>query len=152
MNVKLLEFTPNPEKIVATAARLCYSPATIDETSENLTPEKISSFVKMLASMGHESPLEHISFTFGIEGVSRSLLAQLTRHRIASYSVQSQRYVNLSNFEYVIPPEIESIPEAKKSFTDIMNYLEKQYESLTDILKKKHMENQKDNSIEAEKS
>ena len=152
MNVKLLEFTPNPEKIVATAAKLCYSPSTIDETSENLTPEKISSFVKMLASMGHESPLEHISFTFGIEGVSRALLAQLTRHRIASYSVQSQRYVNLSNFEYVIPPEIESIPEAKKNFTDIMNYLEKQYENLTNILKKKHMENQEDTSPEIEKA
>lgn len=152
MNVKLLEFTPHPEKVVATAARLCYSSSTIDEIGENLTPEKINSFVKMLASIGHESPLEHINFTFGIEGVSRSLLAQLTRHRIASYSVQSQRYVNLSNFEYVIPPKIESIPEAKKNFTDIMNYLENQYKSLTDILKKKHMENQKDNSPEVEKS
>ena len=150
--VTLISHTPDPERVVASAAKLCYSPSTIDETSENLTPEKISSFVKMLASMGHESPLEHINFTFGIEGVSRALLAQLTRHRIASYSVQSQRYVNLSNFEYVIPPEIESIPEAKKNFTDIMNYLEKQYENLTNILKKKHMENQEDTSPEIEKA
>lgn len=152
MKVELLEFTPNPEKTVATAARLCYSPSSIEETQENLTPEKICSFVKMLASMGHESPLEHISFTFGIEGVSRSLLAQITRHRIASYSVQSQRYVNLSNFEYVIPPEIAKIPEAKENFVDIMNYIESQYENLTNILKKKHMENQKSITPEIEKS
>lgn len=152
MNVKLLEFTPNPEKVVATAAKLCYSASSIDETGENLTPEKISSFVKMLASMGHESPLEHVNFTFGIEGVSRSLLAQLTRHRIASYSVQSQRYVNLSNFEYIIPPEIEKIPEAKEKFVNIMNYIENQYENIAEILKKKHLENQKDISHEIEKS
>lgn len=152
MNVKLLEFTPNPEKIVATAAKLCYSSSSIDETGENLTSEKICSFVKMLASMGHESPLEHINFTFGIEGVSRSLLAQLTRHRIASYSVQSQRYVNLSNFEYVIPPEIEKIPEAKENFVNIMNYIENQYENIAEILKKNHLENQENISPEIEKS
>ena len=106
----------------------------------------------MLASMGHESPLEHINFTFGIEGVSHSLLAQLTRHRIASYSVQSQRYVNLSNFEYVIPPEIEKIPEAKENFVNIMNYIENQYENIAEILKKNHLENQENISPEIEKS
>ena len=91
--VTLLACTPEPEKLVAAAAKLCYSPSSIETIREGLTEEKTSSFVQMLAEIGHESPIEHASFTFGIEGVSRSLLAQITRHRIASYSVQSQRYV-----------------------------------------------------------
>ncbi len=70
----------------------------------------------MLSDLGHASPIEHASFTFGIEGVSRTLLAQITRHRIASFSVQSQRYVRLDDFRYVTPPEIEAIPEAKAAF------------------------------------
>lgn len=139
MKVSLIEFTPNPEKVVAAAAKLCYSPSSIEETTNNLTSESISSFVKMLAKMGHESPLEHASFTFGIEGVSRSLLAQITRHRIASYSVQSQRYVKNSNCEYVIPPEIEKNIDAKKEFVNFMADVQDKYEKLTDLLKKQHI-------------
>ena len=93
MQVKLLAYTPEPEKPVACAAKLCYAAADIDTVYEGLTEEKTASFLEMLHSIGHESPIEHASFTFGIEGVSRSLLAQITRHRIASFSVQSQRYV-----------------------------------------------------------
>ena len=104
--VTLLTYTPQPEKTVAMAAKLCYSPSSIDQIGEGLTEEKTASFVQMLAEIGHESPIEHASFTFGIEGVSRSLLAQITRHRIASFSVQSQRYVAESDFAYVVPPEI----------------------------------------------
>ena len=118
--VTLLAHTPNPEHTVASAAKLCYSPSTIDGIREGLTDEKAASFVEMLAEIGHESPIEHASFTFGIEGVSRSLLAQITRHRIASYSVQSQRYVAEKNFEYVsmlrdrfIDKVLESIPYIK---------------------------------------
>ena len=99
--VTLLTYTPQPEKTVAMAAKLCYSPSSIDQIGEGLTEEKTASFVQMLAEIGHESPIEHASFTFGIEGVSRSLLAQITRHRIASFSVQSQRYVAESDFAYV---------------------------------------------------
>ena len=95
MKVQLIAHTPNPERVVAAAAKLCYSPVGVDELMEGLTDEKAADFVRMLAGMGHESPTEHASFTFAIEGVSRSLLAQITRHRIASYSVQSQRYVKL---------------------------------------------------------
>ena len=138
MNVTLLSHTPNPEKIVATAAKLCYSPSAIKETQEKLTDESIKSFVKMLAEIGHESPLEHITFTFGIEGVSRALLAQLTRHRIASYSVQSQRYVKNKKLEFVIPEEIEAIKEAKDEFLTAMEEAEKHYEKITEILQKKH--------------
>ena len=110
MNVKLLAYTPAPERTVACAAKLCYAAADIDTVMDGLTDEKAGSFLDMLTEIGHESPIEHASFTFGIEGVSRSLLAQITRHRLASYSVQSQRYVKESSFEFVVPPEIAAMP------------------------------------------
>ncbi|EJX05132.1 thymidylate synthase, flavin-dependent, partial [gut metagenome] len=93
MKVELIAHTPEPEKVVAAAAKLCYSSASIEDLMAGLTQEKSREFVLRLAKLGHESPIEHVSFTFAIEGVSRTLLAQITRHRIASYSVQSQRYV-----------------------------------------------------------
>ena len=136
--VTLLAYTPEPEKTIAAAAKLCYSPAAIETIMDGLTEEKTASFVEMLAEIGHESPIEHASFTFGIEGVSRSFLAQITRHRIASYSVQSQRYVTEDHFEYVVPPEIESIPEAKAEFVQAMEECQRHYESLTALLKEKH--------------
>ena len=121
MLVKLLAYTPEPDKLVAAAAKLCYSDAHIETIMDGLTPEKTDAFLKKLNSMGHQSPTEHAYFTFGIEGVSRTLLAQITRHRIASFSVQSQRYVRLDDFRYVIPPAIENDPEAKATFIEAMN-------------------------------
>lgn len=94
MKVKVLTHTPEPEKTAAAAARLCYSNISASEIFEALTPEKATGFIQKLVEMGHMSPVEHVSFTFGIDGVSRTLLAQLTRHRIASFSVQSLRYNN----------------------------------------------------------
>ena len=138
--VTLLAYTPLPEKVVAASAKLCYSPSDIETVYEGLTEEKTASFVEMLAQIGHESPIEHASFTFGIEGVSRSLLAQITRHRIASFSVQSQRYVAEKAFEYVVPPEIEGIPEAKAEFLRAMEQDQRHYENLTALLQKKHEE------------
>ncbi len=139
MKVQLITHTPNPEHVLASAARLCYSAADIDTVMENLTPEKTAEFVDKLAALGHESPMEHVSFTFGIEGVSRALLAQITRHRIASYSVQSQRYVNVGMFEYVLPPEIEAVPEAKALYIEAMEQDQRYYDELTAILKEKHL-------------
>lgn len=136
--VTLLTHTPMPEQTVAAAAKLCYSAAEIDKIYEGLTPEKAASFVDMLSEIGHESPIEHASFTFGIEGVSRSFLAQVTRHRMASFSVQSQRYVKENMFEYVLPPEIESIPEAREEYIKAMEEDQAHYDSLTAILKEKH--------------
>jgi len=136
--VTLITYTPEPEKTIAAAAKLCYSPSSIETVMDGLTEEKVASFVEMLAEIGHESPIEHASFTFGIEGVSRSLLAQITRHRIASYSVQSQRYVTEAKFEYVLPPEIESIPQAKAEFLAAMEEDQRHYERLTVLLKQKH--------------
>lgn len=140
MNVKILTHTPDPERTIAAAAKLCYSPVGVDEICEKMTPDKAESFVTMLMGLGHESPFEHVSFTFAIEGVSRSLLAQITRHRIASYSVQSQRYVNKGEFDYIIPPEIEAIPEAKELFVKAMENDRDTYNKLSEILKKKHTE------------
>ncbi len=139
IHVTLLAHTPAPEHTVACAARLCYSPTTIDDIMEKMTDEKTASFVDMLSEIGHESPIEHASFTFGIEGVSRALLAQITRHRLASYSVQSQRYVAEKAFEYVLPPEIESIPEAAEIYRRAMAEDQQHYEALTAILKEKHL-------------
>ncbi len=136
--VTLLAYTPNPEKTVAAAAKLCYSSSTIDSLMENLTQEKAGEFVQMLAQMGHESPVEHVSFTFGIEGVSRSLLAQITRHRIASYSVQSQRYVREKDFQFVTPPEIAADPKAHALFKEAMDNAIASYNALADLLKEKH--------------
>lgn len=93
MHVELLTYTPEAQVLVACAAKLCYSASDIDSLMQKQTPEAVERFLDKLASMGHESPLEHAYFTFGIEGVSRALLAQITRHRIVSFRVQSQRYV-----------------------------------------------------------
>ena len=138
-NVILLAHTPNPEHTVASAAKLCYSSSTITGLRENLTDEAAASFVEMLSEIGHESPIEHASFTFGIEGVSRSLLAQITRHRMASFSVKSQRYVREGAFEYITPPEIAENAEAKKIYDELMQYDQECYDRLSAVLKEKHI-------------
>ena len=113
--VKLIRYTPAPEELVALAAKLCYSASDLDDLSEGVEKKDQTKFINRLMDMGHLSPVEHASFTFGIEGVSRSLLAQITRHRIASFSVQSQRYVALGDdetgFDYIMPPAIEALGE-----------------------------------------
>ena len=136
--VTLLCHTPEPEKIVAAAAKLCYSAQTVEGLMDGLTPEKVESFLKMLMSIGHASPIEHASFTFAIEGVSRAFLAQMTRHRIASFSVQSQRYVKLSPFDHVIPEAISDDDEAMQAYDEAMQSAAESYEKIADILKKKY--------------
>ena len=141
MKVTLIAHTPEPEKVIASAAKLCYSSSDIATLMNGLTSEKIETFIKKLADIGHQSPLEHCTFTFGIEGVSRALTHQLVRHRIASYSQKSQRYVTEGQFEYVIPPEIEKIPEAKELFIKAMECDQLIYDNLVSILKEKHFQN-----------
>lgn len=138
MKVTLLAYTPAPETTIACAAKLCYSASTIDTIYDGLTEEKAGDFVEMLSEIGHESPIEHASFTFGIEGVSRAFLAQITRHRLASYSVQSQRYVKENHFEFVVPPEIESLPQANQIFQKSMQDAITAYHQLADLLADKH--------------
>ena len=136
--VTLIAHTPEPEKAVAAAAKLCYSPASIDDIREGLTDEKTASFVDMLASIGHESPIEHVSFTFGIEGVSRACTHQLVRHRLASYSQKSQRYVSEGGFEYIVPPEIAACEEAAALYKKAMAEDQEYYEKIAEILMEKH--------------
>ena len=131
LKVKLLSHTPDADKLVAAAAKLCYSAADVDTLLDNLTAEKVEEFLNRLADLGHESPIEHASYTFAVEGVSRALLAQLTRHRIASYSVQSQRYVDKGDFDYVIPPSIAANPETAEMFERCMDMLDTYYSYFT---------------------
>lgn len=138
MLVNLIAHTNDPEKTVAAAAKLCYSDAHIETLLDGLTPDKTAAFLQRLNDVGHASPIEHASFTFGIEGVSRTFLTQVTRHRIASFSVQSQRYVRLEDFRYVIPPEIEAIPEAKAKFIESMNEDARRYLDLVQTLEDAH--------------
>lgn len=139
--VKLIEHTPSPEKIVAAAAKLCYSQVGVDEILENLDEEKTGKLLDMLMNYGHHSPIEHVSFTFAIEGISRSLTHQLVRHRVASYSQQSQRYVKLEQFEYIIPPNIENNERAKNIFIESMNRIQIEYNQLVEILSSSELDN-----------
>lgn len=138
MKVTLITHTPEPEKIIAAAARLCYSDTSAANLMEGMNDEKAQSFVEMLSAMGHESPIEHITFTFGIEGVSRTLLAQITRHRIASFSVQSQRYVRQDNFQYITPPAIADNPEASGIYVKAMENAVRDYNRISSILEEKY--------------
>lgn len=116
LKVALLRHTLSPEETVALGARLCYSRAGIDDLTRRVSQKDQSEFVQKILGMGHDSVLEHASFTFGVEGVSRVLLAQLTRHRLASFSVQSQRYVSYENgFGYIVPPKIAAMGEAAQA-------------------------------------
>jgi len=139
MKVELIRYTPEPEKLVAAAAKLCYSKVGIDGILEGLDESKTEKFLNMLMDLGHESPIEHVSFTFGVEGISRVLSHQLVRHRIGcSYSQQSQRYVKLDQFEYIIPPQIEENDEARQLFIDAMKRDQEVYDKLVEILYKEN--------------
>lgn len=112
LKVILLRHTLSPEETVALGAKLCYSKSSIEDLREKISRKDQSEFIEKLMKMGHESVFEHASFTFGIEGVSRVLLAQLTRHRLASFSVQSQRYVSYEKgYGYIIPESIQALGE-----------------------------------------
>ena len=144
LKVTLLRHTLSPEETVALAAKLCYSRSTIEDLNEKITSKDQTDFIHKLMDMGHESVLEHVSFTFGVEGVSRVLLAQLTRHRIASFSVQSQRYVSYENgFGYIIPESIISLgDEAVKRFSEQMETIETWYTEWQKLLGKGEKSNE----------
>lgn len=147
MKVKLMRYTPDGEKLIASAAKLCYSSVGVSQIEEALDENKVESFLNLLVKLGHESPIEHVTFTFGIEGVSRTLTHQLVRHRIGSYSQQSQRYVKLDQFEYIMPPHIKEDKEAEKIFIQTMENSQKAYDELVEILKAKHYSNYIDNGL-----
>ncbi len=125
--VVLLRHTPEPEETVAMAAKLCYSPANIEALLEKIEATDQTAFVEKLASIGHLSPIEHVSFTFGVEGISRACSHQLVRHRVASFSQQSQRYVKEEAFDYLIPPSIKSNKYLTERFRSVMDLLQDIY-------------------------
>jgi thymidylate synthase (FAD) len=131
VKVDLIHFTPEPERTVAMAARLCYSAIGAEQLAESLSEKQVQTLVGKIVDMGHLSTFEHASFTFAIEGISRVLTHQLVRHRIASYSQQSQRYVREHEFEYIVPPSVAAVPEAKQRFEVLMEDIRKTYEELT---------------------
>lgn len=133
MKVALLQYTPDPEMSVALAARLCYSPVAIDELKERISVSDVKGFLDKIMSLGHQSVLEHASFTFGIEGISRVTSHQLVRHRLASYSQQSQRYVShKKRFAAVVPPAIADRPALLARFESQMEALHKCYAEMVD--------------------
>ena len=131
--VELIDHTAFPVSTIAKASRLCYSAAHVDELSERLGPGGEEKQLERLMAMGHLSPIEHASFTFAVEGVSRALLAQITRHRIASFSVQSQRYVKADALNYILPPSVEALgEEAVAEFEAQMKTIESWYQGWLD--------------------
>ena len=133
LRVELLYHTPDPERAIATAARLCYAPIGASELIESMSPERMYSVLSTVLAGGHFSTLEHASYTFAIEGVSRTLTHQLVRHRIASYEQQSQRYVKYKDGIEVIKPESIAADEAASArFDELMAAIQDAYQEFLD--------------------
>lgn len=138
--VTLVRHTPDAAEVVASAAKLCYASDTSSILEQE--PGKAEGFVRKLVEMGHMSPIEHASFTFYLEGVSRALTHQLVRHRIASYSQRSQRYVRHDEFDYIIPPDLEGKTvsdgegeqDAVEYFKETMDMIARRYQALNKAL------------------
>jgi len=138
LKVILLRHTPHPEETIAMAAKLCYSPSNITSLKDKIETKDQKSFVGKLIQMGHMTPIEHPTFTFAIEGISRACSHQLVRHRLASYSQQSQRYVSEeAGFDYVIPPTIKKNKELKRAFITFMDEAQSTYNLMVRKLNEK---------------
>lgn len=118
IQVHLIAHTPYPDRTVAAAAKLCYSSSSVADIMDNIEPEHMRHFISHLLRSGHMSPFEHASFTFGIDGISRVCSHQLVRHRMASYSQQSQRYVSMDKPQFVTPVTLTEDKDLQKSFQD----------------------------------
>uniref|UniRef100_A0A7C3WGH4 Flavin-dependent thymidylate synthase n=1 Tax=Fundidesulfovibrio putealis TaxID=270496 RepID=A0A7C3WGH4_9BACT len=139
LDVALLAYTPEPLSLIYAAFRQCYHAGFVADMwprllAGEISREKQAEFVANVISSGHVSPVEHVSFTFAVEGVSRALTHQLVRHRIASYSQQSQRYVDASCFDFILPPAIARIPEAREKYEAFMAHVGETYRDLKAIL------------------
>ena len=130
MNVELLYHTPDPERAVATAARLCYAPIGASELMESLSEERIHKVLGTIMTGGHFSTLEHASYTFAIDGVSRALTHQLVRHRLASFNQQSQRYVKFTDgLETIKPDTIAANEECNRLFDEMIEKTVEAYQA-----------------------
>ena len=132
MNVKLITYSPNPEKIPAMAAKLTHSktkPEKLDESDDT----ELNLILNKILDLGHTSVIEHSCFTFTISDVSRSLTHQLVRHRIASYAQQSQRYVDFKEPNFVTPPKISKNNNMKKAYDKTMKNIWEEYNNLLEL-------------------
>ena len=138
LNVTLIAHTPEPEKVIAMASRTCYSALDLEGLDKKTDTTDNAAYIRRVLASGHTSIAEHASFTFGLEGVSRTLLAQITRHRVASFSVQSQRYVSVAGaevFDYIVPPRIRALgPEAEEKFAQQMKTMQRWYDEWSEAL------------------
>lgn len=137
--VELLALTPNAESLVYAAFRQCYHAGFVGDMwprllSGEIEQEKQRDFIEKVMESGHVSPIEHVAFTFAAEGVSRALTHQLVRHRLASYSQQSQRYVDGSAFNYLVPPAIAKNPESRAEYEVCMESIRASYVKLKELL------------------
>jgi len=134
LNVTLLQYTPDPDRAVAIAGRLCYAPVSAAELKQDMSAEDVGKLVRILVRSGHHSALEHASFTFAVDGVSRACTHQIVRHRLASYNQQSQRYVTFGPVDsFVVPPSISANPEAEAVFLTAMEQARAAYDRLVVI-------------------
>ena len=133
MYVKLIAHTPEPDRVVAAAAKLCYSASSAVEIFDGLTSENCAKFLQILQKSGHMSPFEHANFTFAIDGISRVTSHQLVRHRMASFSQQSQRYVGMEENDCICPPSIAELPEAREIFMTQVAKTKEAYNKLVSL-------------------
>ena len=131
LDVKMIAHTTDPVRVVAAAAKLCYSASSVGELFDGLDEESIGHLFSILRESGHISPFEHASFTYAVEGVSRVATHQLVRHRIASYSQRSQRYVSADGSGCVLPPAVENVEEARAIFEEFAKGASDAYERIT---------------------
>ncbi len=146
--VSLLSMTPNALAVIYAACKQCYSEGYADALFEKavnseIPTERQEALVRRVLASGHESVCEHVSFTFSISGISRACSHQLVRHRIASYSQQSQRYVKMEDFNYIVPPTIEERPHIKKIYEGIMKHIQEAYNRIVAELEKEGLKGEK---------
>jgi thymidylate synthase (FAD) len=134
LRVSLLQHTPYPDRAVAVAGRLCYAPVSAADLKQDMSDEDVTKLVRILVRSGHHSALEHASFSFAVDGVSRALTHQLVRHRVASYNQQSQRYVNFgAGDSFVVPPSVDANAEARAVFLAAMEHARVAYDRLVEL-------------------
>jgi thymidylate synthase (FAD) len=133
LKVTLMSYTPDPERVAAAAARQCYSKFSATKAFDEFTKEDIKKQLGIILENGHFSVLEHSSFTFAIEGISRACSHQLVRHRIASYSQQSQRFVKLKEIEFIVPEKIAADENASKMFREALERCRDVYNDLVSM-------------------
>jgi thymidylate synthase (FAD) len=145
LKVELLTMTERALDVTYAACRQCYSAGFAAEIFKQsregtLSLDEKEAFIRKIVESGHESPLEHVSLTFAVRGISRSCSLQLVRHRIASYSQQSQRYVSMEDFGYIIPPTINDDVELRRLFIDAMEDIQGKYNTIVKSLNAKRIQ------------